>query len=235
MKSWALSQILVLTTRSRHPAACHPSCCQDPLLSPTQTLPPYSLRVIRFLSISRLRSLPAHLATKLSTHSCGEGGAKRGTLGSWANMECVESRAMTCQTVSGCQEAKGFFVDQRPVPEEWEMDPGRPLGRGKTPQLPKVSLGADGAGKALNRPGLGLGMELRRAGCWMFSLGPSLPASMPTDILQLSLKPDPGRQVNRAKVMGASRPGSLEGLPLKQLAQKVVGGGDLPRLWIHYS
>lgn len=60
--------------------------CQDPLLSPTQTLPPYSLRVIRFLSISRLRSLPAHLATKLSTHSCGKGGAKRGTLRSWANM-----------------------------------------------------------------------------------------------------------------------------------------------------
>lgn len=58
---------------------------------------------------------------------------------------------------------------------------------GAKPQLPKASLGADGAGRALNRPGLGLGMELRRAGCWVFSLrSSSLPARVPTEILQLS-------------------------------------------------
>lgn len=55
-----------------------PACCQDPLPLPR---PPHSLRVIRFLSISRLRSLPAHLATKLRTHSWRKGGCQEGHMG----------------------------------------------------------------------------------------------------------------------------------------------------------
>lgn len=94
---------------------------------------------------------------------------------------------MTCQKVSDCQGVKGPHLNQTSaggygggqiLEDPWV---------GAKPQLPKASLGADGAGRALNRPGLGLGMELRRAGCWVFSLrSSSLPARVPTEILQLS-------------------------------------------------
>lgn len=30
------------------------------------------------------------------------------------------------------------LLDERALPEEWETDPGRPLGRGKTPNSPKA-------------------------------------------------------------------------------------------------
>lgn len=54
---------------------------RTPSSLPLTPCPPHSLWVIRFLSISRLRSLPAHLATKLRTHSWGRGGTKRGHMG----------------------------------------------------------------------------------------------------------------------------------------------------------
>lgn len=44
---------------------------------------------------------------------------------------------MTHQKVSGCQGVTRHLLDQRPLPEEWERDPGRPLGGGKTPSSPK--------------------------------------------------------------------------------------------------
>lgn len=84
-------------------------------------------------------------------------------------------------------------------------------------------------------------MELRRAGCWVFSLCPSLPASVPTEnpsaFSILESQAQGGRQASRVEGHGGQEARSLEGLPLKQLVQKAeaVGGGDLPRLRIHYS
>lgn len=112
MKSWALSLTLVLTTRSQYPAACHPSRLPGPPPVSHPNPAPHSLRVIRFLSISRLRSLPAHLATKLSTHSCGKGGAKRGTVGSWANMEMCREQGY--ELSKGIRLPRGKGASSRP-------------------------------------------------------------------------------------------------------------------------
>lgn len=173
MKSRALSQPLVLITRPQHPVSCHPSPLPGPLLPPTHTLPPHSLRVIRFLSISRLRSLPAHLATRLRTHSWekkrGRGGTERGTWGSWANMrDGRERRAEPCQrAVPGLwplpEHSTSHYASRKssrgsglPCLPRWEEAEGCEAPDGGAQPPPRQKLRADGAGKAENRPGLGL-------------------------------------------------------------------------------
>lgn len=140
---------------------------------------------------------------------------------------CAESRAMACQKVSDGQGVKGPLLNQtsaRGVGDGSWKTPGQ--GQPPPPQLPKASLGADGIGRALNRPGLGLGTELR-AGCGVLSPGPSLPASVPTSAFSvLESQAQGGRRASR-QGCGGQQARSLEGLPLKRLVQQAeaVGGG----------
>lgn len=167
--------MLLLITRPQPPAACHPSLLPGPPPpSHPHPAPPHSLRVIRFLSISRLRSLPAHLATKLRTHSWGKGGTERGTWGSWANMRNGgESRTETWKGRTRLMGSGQSSSQNRTLPLHFQREqhwlrpslPARGIGdRDTKPQAganlltPRQKPGCEqmGLAKRKNRPGPGL-------------------------------------------------------------------------------